>query len=441
MNEKKNNKVNINEITSARRFAFELLQKAHKNNSFSNILLDSALEGTYLSSPDKALACTLFYGVIEKRITLDYQISRLSSRPIESIDSATLFALRMGLYQLIFLDKIPPHAAIYESVELCPKKSAGFANAILRSFTRSQGVIYPSEDDYAEYLSVRFSVGRPLCEKFISAYGKERAASILAAFDEVPQTTLRINTLKTNTQKWMGKAKDAELCTLAKNAVKIRGSVRAAYGFDKGYFFVQDEASQLCVKALDAKEGQTVMDICACPGSKSFGAAIGMNNVGEIYAFDLHAKKLSLIESGAKRLGIDIIKVAECDGRNYLPEFCERADRVLCDVPCSGFGVIAKKPELRYKDPKESEQLPKIQYDILSNASRYVKRGGTLVYSTCTVFSEENEDNINKFLAEHPEFSLCPIRAGNLFCEKGYITLLPDEHHTDGFFIAKLKRK
>ena len=440
MNDKKSKTINLNEIASARKFALELLLKAQKNNCFSNILLDSALEGSYLSSPDKALVCTLFYGVIERRITLDYQIARLSSRPLDSIDATTLCALRLGLYQLIFLDKIPAHAAIYESVELCPKRSAGFANAILRAFTRSEGVVYPSEDDYAEYLSVRFSVGGPLCEKLLSIYGKEKTASVLAAFDEIPSTTLRINTLKTNTQKWMGKAKDAELCALAKNAVKIRGSVRSAYGFDKGYFFVQDEASQLCVRALDAREEQVVMDICACPGSKSFGAAIGMNNKGEIYAFDLHAKKLSLITSGAERLGIDIIKVAECDGRKFLPEFAERADRVLCDVPCSGFGVIAKKPELRYKDPSESAQLPSIQYDILSNASKYVKKGGVLVYSTCTVFPEENEENINRFLAEHPEFTLKSFKAGNLSCEKGYITLLPDEHHTDGFFIAKLKR-
>lgn len=440
MNNSKNKKISINEITGARKFVLDLLLKAQKNNSFSNILLDKALENSYMSSHDKALACTLFYGVIEKRITLDYQIAKLSSRPIDTIDATTLCALRMGLYQLIFLDKIPAHAAIYESVELCPKKSAGFANAILRAFTRSEGVAYPSEDDYAEYLSVRFSVGKALCEKFIAAYGKERATSILAAFDETPPTTLRINTLKTNTQKWMQSAKDAELCALAKNAVKIRGSVRSAYGFDDGFFFVQDEASQLCVKALEAREDQIVMDICACPGSKSFGAAINMNNKGEVYAFDLHAKKLSLIESGAKRLGIDIIKVAECDGRKFLPEFGERADRVLCDVPCSGFGVLSKKPELRYKDPSESAQLPTIQYDILSNASRYVKQGGMLVYSTCTVFPEENEDNINKFLAEHPEFVLSPFKSGNLICEKGYVTLLPDEHHTDGFFIARLKR-
>ena len=440
MNENNKNKICINEIPGARKFTLDLLLKAQKNNSFSNILLDSALEGSCLSSPDKALVCTLFYGIIEKRITLDYQISRLSSRAIDLIDGTTLTALRIGLYQLMFLDRIPPHAAIYESVELCPKKSAGFANAILRSFLRQGGAVYPDEENTALYLSVKFSVGLPLCEKLISIYGKDKTASILAAFSEIPPTTLRINTLKTNTQKWMGKAKDAELCALAKNAVKIRGSVRSAYGFDEGLFYVQDEASQLCVKALEAREDQLVMDICACPGSKSFGAAINMNNKGEVFAFDLHAKKLPLIESGAKRLGIDIIKVAECDGRKYLPEFCERADRVLCDVPCSGFGVIAKKPELRYKDPKESELLPQIQYDILSNASRYVKHGGMLVYSTCTILPEENEENINRFLGEHPDFELSPFKSGNLSCEKGFVTLLPDEHHTDGFFIARLKR-
>ena len=397
----KNQKVTLNQITNPRRFVLELLDKAQKNNSFSNLLLDAALEDCALSPADKGLACTLFYGVIEKKITLDYQISLLSSRPIGEIDRTTLNALRMGLYQIIFLDKIPPHAAIYESVELCPQKSAGFANAVLRSFTRGEGVKYPDESDTVLYTSVRYSVCPELAEKLLDVFGTEKAHSILAAFDEIPQTTVRINTLKIHRDKWLAKAKDAEPSALIGSAAKVRGAIRSVYGFDKGYFFVQDEASQLCVSALSAKEGETVMDICSCPGSKSFGAAISMNNNGKIYAFDLHAKKLSLVKSGAERLGIDIIDVAECDGRNFLPEFEERADRVLCDVPCSGFGVIAKKPELRYKDPAESAQLPKIQYDILSNASRYVKHGGVLVYSTCTILPEENELNVKKFLAEH----------------------------------------
>ena len=205
-------------------------------------------------------------------------------------------------------------------------------------------------------------------------------------------------------------------------------------------FFVQDRASQICTAVLGAKEGDTVIDVCSCPGSKSFGAAIDMNNTGKILAFDLHAKKLPLITDGAKRLGIDIITAAQCDGRTSIDELVENADKVLCDVPCSGFGVLAKKPELRYKDPTESDALPDIQLAILNNASRYVKHGGMLVYSTCTVFPRENEQNIRRFLESNRDFILAPFEYGGVKAPEGYVTLLPDEHGTDGFFIAKLTK-
>ena len=183
-----------------------------------------------------------------------------------------------------------------------------------------------------------------------------------------------------------------------------------------------------------------LLDICACPGSKSFGAAIAMKNEGQVISFDLHAKKLPLIVSGANRLGITIIDARERDGRDLIPELVGQADRVICDVPCSGFGVLSKKPELRYKDPSLSAALPDIQLSILENACKYVKEGGTLVYSTCTVFPEENEENIKRFLEKHPEFSLSPFSVGELDFPNGYMTLLPDVRPTDGFFIARLIR-
>ena len=213
------------------------------------------------------------------------------------------------------------------------------------------------------------------------------------------------------------------------------------HGFSDGLFFVQDEASQICVGALGAKAEERVIDSCSCPGSKTFGIAIEMENKGEIFAFDLHKNKLSLVLSGAKRLGIDIIKTDAHDAREPIEELFDSADRVLCDVPCSGFGVIAKKPELRYKDPADSERLPDIQLAILKNCSRYLKRGGTLVYSTCTVFSEENEKNVRRFLDESPKFELCPFEYGDFVCESGMATLLPNTHGTDGFFVAKLVRR
>ena len=425
-----------------RSIALELLIKAEKLGQYSNIALDKALEGSSLSAPDKRLASVLFYGVTEKKITLDYRIAELSDRPIGSVDIQTLSALRLGLYQLMFTDKIPPHAAINETVSLCSRKSSGFVNAILRSHTRKPPMVLPSKESHPlEYLSVTYSVCKELCNKFIEIYGFEKAEAIIKAFGEPPQTTLRVNTLVTSRDELMKHIDGAVKTDISPVGLAVRGAIRDIYGFDEGMFFVQDEASQICVAALDARQGMTVMDICACPGSKSFGAGIDMKNEGKLYSFDLHSKKLPLIESGAKRLGISIISTREQDGKLPLKEFFGCADRVLCDVPCSGFGVLAKKPELRYKSPDISKELPKVSLAILENASNYVKPEGVLVYSTCTLFPEENQNNVLAFLESHPEFELAPFTVGSLECKQGYITLLPDEYPTDGFFIAKLKRK
>ena len=426
---------------TARELALELLIKAESSKQYSNIALDNALKNADLSPADKGLTSAIFYGVIERRITLDYQIKSLSARDISEIDKRTLNAIRIGLYQLIYLDRIPHHAAINESVNLCTRKSSGFANAILRSFLRKGKLTLPSKDDMLEYLSVAYSVDVPLLSRLLSIFSCEETEGLLNAINEAPPTTLRVNTLLSDRVTLLEKISSAIPTKNAPNGILVQGSVRELYGFDDGLFFVQDEASQICIEALSAKRGELVMDICSCPGSKSFGAAISMENLGELYSFDLHENKLSLVINGAKRLKIDIIKVNACDGRHFLPEFEKRADKIICDVPCSGFGVLAKKPELRYKNPSESEALPKIQLDILENACRYLKSGGTLIYSTCTIFPEENEKNIESFLSRHPDFYLEPWSVGDISAKSGMITLLPHIHKTDGFFIAKLKRK
>ena len=426
---------------TARTIAYDLLLKAEKSRQYSNIALDLALSKNNISTADKNLISAIFYGVIEKRITLDYQIDALSSRPTKDIDPNTLCALRIGLYQLIYLTRIPHHAAICETVELCPKKSKGFVNAILRSFLRKNELSLPDKKDTLKYLSVAYSVDTPLLEKLLLIFDKDEAEKFLAAVNTTPKTTLRVNTLISDRETLLKNIPESEPTKNSPFGITTSGSVRELYGFSDGMFFVQDEASQISTLALDASPEDLVMDICACPGSKSFGAAIEMKNKGKIFAFDLHENKLSLITNSAKRLNIDIIETAQCDGRNFLPEFEQKADRVICDVPCSGFGVLAKKPELRYKDPKESATLPQIQLSILENACKYVKSGGILLYSTCTILPEENEENIKKFLSSHSEFSLVPWCVGNIFAENGMITLLPHIHNTDGFFIAKLIRK
>lgn len=432
----------MNKTQNARALALDLLIKAEKSKQYSNIALDKALEKCELSPADRRLASALFYGVIERRLTLDHRLTALSSRPLSEIDEHTSAVLRLGLYQLIFMDKIPHHAAINESVSLCPRRTSGFVNAILRSHLRTAETPLPSkETNPIEHLSIKFSVGEPIVKKLVEIYGFDTTNEMLSAFCQTPPTTLRVNTLKISREELASHIEGASATEFSPNGLRVKGAVREIYGFCDGLFTVQDEASQICVEALDANAGMKVMDICACPGSKSFGAAINMENEGEILSFDLHERKLSLILSGAERLGIDIIKVAEQDGRKPLSEHFGTADRVICDVPCSGFGVLAKKPELRYKDPADSAALPDIQLDILKNACQYVKDGGILLYSTCTVFPEENFQNVERFLKIHPEFELTPFSVGDLNAKDGYITLLPHEHGTDGFFIAKLTKR
>ena len=429
---------------NVRALALDVLVKSERSTQYSNIAIDNAITKNGLDSKDGALLSVLVYGVIERKITLDYIIDSLSSIAPSKIELSTRNVLRMGLYQLIYLDRIPPHAAINESVELAGKRSRGFVNAILRGYTRKKDEIeFPKkESDLIKYLSVTYSVPSALCEKFLENFGAEKTEDVLRAFSAPTKTTLRVNTLKISRDELLSrlisKGVDVEKTPVSPCGINVFGASVNELFLDEGLCFVQDEASQICVSALDAKKGDLVMDICACPGSKSFGAAIEMENEGKILAFDLHENKLSLVKSGATRLGIEIIDTCAHDGREFMKEYEAKADKIICDVPCSGFGVIAKKPEIRYKDPKESAGLPKIQYDILKTASKYLKVGGTLVYSTCTLLKEENEDNVNKFLAEHGNFKLQSFSLGDKSVDGGMLTLDPHEHGTDGFFIAKL---
>ena len=423
-------------MDNARAVALSVLNKCASAEQYSNLALDTALRRSELNDADRGLLTALVYGCIERMLTLDHWISRLSSRPVEEIELSTRNLLRIGLYQLAFLDRIPDHAAVNETVSLAPKKTKGFVNAILRAFLRADKKIpLPRrEEDLVSHLSVKYSFSPSVCRRFLEDFGEERTESLLAAFCKQPPVDLRVNTLLTTSSELMERlnAAGAKAAFTSESPVGITVSgmpVTALPGFEEGLFFVQDEASQLCVEALDAKAGMTLLDVCACPGSKSFGAAIDMKNTGRVISCDLHGNKLSLVRSGAERLGISIIETVQRDARDYNPEWDSIADRVLCDVPCSGFGVFAKKPELRYKDAEKCAGLPKIQREILENACRYLKNGGILVYSTCTVLPAENEGNVNDFLASHPEFSCLRMR-----------TLYPDTDASDGFFFAVLKK-
>ncbi len=434
-------------LNPARALALQILNKTDSAGQYTNLALDSALKRSELSAPDKALVTILVYGVTERRLTLDYLADALSSRSIESLDGTVRNLVRMGLYQLRYLDRIPAHAAINETVALAPRRARGFVNAVLREYTRREGeLLFPDrKTDLFRYLSVTYSIPVPLCKKLVEIFGAERAESVMEAFGHAPPITLRVNTLKASPEQLA-----SELCALGYRvqASEVLESALTVPDFipsgspqiADGQVFVQDLASQICVQVLDAQPGDFVIDTCACPGSKTFGTAIKMQNKGRILACDLHQSKLSLITSGAARLGIDVIEVRERDARAHDPALRGQADRVLCDVPCSGFGVLGKKPEIRYKDLTDAAALPDIQYAILENACTYVKDGGVLVYSTCTIFPEENERNVTRFLASHPAFAPEDFCVGSIQSEGGMLTLTPDAHGTDGFFIAKLRK-
>ncbi len=436
---------------NARLLALRLLLRCEHDRVYSNLILDTAIRRNRLSDADRAFLTALVYGVLEKQLTLDYLISKLSDRPVDMLDAEARILVRMGLYQLRYMDRVPPHAALNETVGLASKRFRGFVNALLRRYTReADHMVFPDRaDEPLRYLSVAYSFPVPLCERFVSAFGFERAERILAAVDQTPPLTLRVNTRRTTVEAVRDCLTSAGYTVsparYAPYALRLAsGNPAALPGFAEGDFFVQDEASQLCVEAVglprDATQDLRVLDICACPGSKSFGMAINMQGRGTLTAFDLHENKLSLIENGAARLGLTNIQTAARDGRTFDPAWENRADYVLCDVPCSGFGVLAKKPEIRYKNLSELSPLPDIQLAILENACRYVRMGGCLVYSTCTLLPEENEDNVARFVARHAEFHPCEFTVGGLSSCGGMLTLTPDEHGTDGFFMAKFTK-
>ena len=432
-----------------RKLALDTLCKCESAAQYSNIALDSKIKKFNISGDDRALFTVLVYGVIENKLTLDHFINALSSLPDEKIDALTRNILRLGIYQINFM-RTSDHAAVNETVSLAPARSRGFVNAIVRNFIRKKDSIqFPDREvDPAGYLSAAYSFPKDTCRFFIDRFGINETEKFLSATNESSSRpmTLRVNTIKNSSEELLSALRsagiEAERSKNLPNALKLSNGC-SFYELEKvsdGGFFVQDQASQLAVAALDARPGQRVIDMCACPGSKSFGAAVDMENRGEILSFDISKSKLPLISSGAERLGINIIKSELHDGRDLIVRLENSADRIICDVPCSGFGVISKKPEIRYKNIADTSALPGIQYDILCTASKYLKSGGFLVYSTCTVLPEENEDNIRRFLLEHKDFKAVPFSVGELSAPEGMLTLMPHIHGTDGFFICKLTK-
>ncbi len=427
---------------NVRKTVFLSLLSCAENGRYSNLEADTALSRSLSDPKDKSFYTVLFYGAIEKQITLDHQIAKLTDSPVSKLQTKVLILLRMGLYQLLFMNSVPDHAAVGETVSLAKeyvnKGALGFINAVLRSAQRTLkeegGNITLKLPDRARdicgHLSVKYSYPRYLCKLWIKAYGEEKAELIMRAQNERHGITLRVNTLKTTRDELLKELLEsgirAEASLLTEDGINVASAnITELPHFNDGYFFIQDDASRMAIAALDPKEGETVLDMCACPGGKSFAAACAMKNKGRVLSFDLHENKLSLIENGAKRLGIEIIKTYCQDSSVKNESLVEKADRVICDVPCSGFGTISKKPDLRLKSKESIEGLPELQYSILNTCSDYLKNGGHLLYSTCTLNPAENEENVKLFLQSHPKFELKEMK--NNF---------PCDSLSDGFFFA-----
>lgn len=417
-------------MISAREAAYRSLIRCYKDNKFANLEIDSAIKKYSLEGAERNLYTVLVYGSIERMITLDHYISKCSDKAISSLDTEILCILRLSVYQIVYLDRVPNHAAVNEGVELAKKyaKSAkGFVNAVLRR------VIATYKDIELPSLSVKYSIPEWVTELWISQYGEEKAVEILEGMNTPPTMTLRANTLVNSRDELLQKLLDADVkAALTENAA-TGVHILEGISFEKieeicqNGAFVQDEASQLCVETVGALPNEFIIDTCACPGGKSFGMALAMENKGKLLSLDLHKSKLSLIEKGAARLGINIIESRENNSKNAIAEFIGKADRVLCDVPCSGLGVMAKKPETRYKEKESVIRLPEIQYEIVNASAAYLKSGGVLVYSTCTLNKEENEHVVEKFINNNPNFTL-----------ENMTTYFPVSGKSDGFFIAKI---
>ncbi len=406
-----------------------------------------------LSDTDRRFLTALLYGVVEHALTLDYYIASLTQG--KSLDATVCNLLRMGIYELSFMHT-PPHAVVNEIVKLARHKGeASLLNAILRRVANDPSclVLPPREKNVARYLSIAYSVPLPTVKKLISVLGEETEV-FLSVINEKAPLTLRINTEKMTRDAYLSHLSEADIVAVptpySPFGVTVLTEIPPTrlFGFEEGLFYVQDEASQISTLILSPQAGDTVIDICACPGGKSFGAALMMQNQGSILSCDLHASKLPLIQEGAKRLGISVIETLAHDGTESLHDREDTADCIICDVPCSGLGVFGKKADLRYKSTETLDTLPPLQSAILEVASRYVKPEGTLLYSTCTIHPGENEDVVTAFLQNHKDFVAVPfslpsrdVSMPDLSAPDGMLTLYPHIHHTDGFFIAKLVRK
>jgi len=419
-----------------------------ENSGFSNLVLSSVIDGSGLTPQDKAFASKVFYGTIERKLTLNYILQQFITKPLKKLDKEVLAIMQSALYQVLYMNSVPRHAAINQAVELCSsfrKTSAkGLVNAVLRKAADFDiaGAEFTCEE---ERISVLYSVSREIVSIVMKDY-PDTYEDIFANMFSTPALVINVNTIKISVREYK-KVLDGKGVSYSEtpleNCLELRtsGAVTDIPGFKEGWFFVQGITSRYAVSAAGIKQGDKVLDLCAAPGGKSFAAGRILANTGSITSCDPNPSRLVLIEDGAHRLGIENITVQENYGQNYRRDFSGR-DVVICDVPCSGIGIIPKKPDLRYKSMEDLDSLCDVQQAILTTAAEYVKTGGRIVYSTCTINKAENQYQIEKFLAGNSSFRLVPQKCGikGSVNSDNMVTFLPSDGNCDGFFIAVLEK-
>lgn len=424
-----------------------------EEGAYSNIKLNHYYKKYDMKTIDRAFTSEIVYGTLRHLLRIDYFINQFSKIKTKDMNKWVLNSIRIAVYQIFFMDKVPEYAAINESVEIVKskeKKATAFVNGILRNMLRNKNKFNDIKiKDTKKRLSIEYSHPEWMVEMFIKQFGIDFTKELLNANNSIPDLSIRINSLKTKKELLIDLLKEQGIEVLDGKLdealiLKNFSHIEKSKEFNEGLFTIQDESSMIPAKVLDAKPGMNVIDMCSAPGGKTTQIAESMKNQGQIIAFDIHEHKIDLINNNCKRLGITIVDAKLKDAQILMEEYIDYADRVLVDAPCSGIGLLRKKPEIKYNIKKEDiKSLSEIQKNILKNASRYVKKDGYIVYSTCTLTLEENENVINEFLKNNSSFELVDCNEylpSELRCKTPYIRVFPNIHNMDGFFIAKLKR-
>ena len=441
----------------ARDIALDVLNRVDEHRSYSNLELRHVLDAADLSPQDAGLVTELVYGTIQRRLTLDFVLSHFVGN--KKIQTWVRNLLRLSLYQIRFLDRIPERAAVHEAVEIAKRRGhqgiSAMVNGVLRNALRNPVVWEKKpQGDVARQISVAYSHPEWLVRQWLKVYGEETTKAICEANNLPPHPSIRVNRLKTTREELLARLREegqvAQPSALSPDGILLAGGNAAQSDwFRQGYCTVQDESSMLVALAVAPQPGMRVLDACAAPGGKTTHLAERMDNRGEIVANDVHPHKRDLIAGTASRLGLTIVKPTVGDALDLPQKNLGSFDRILLDAPCSGFGVIRRKPDLKWnKTAEDVKEIAKLQYQLLAGLSEMLAKDGRLVYSTCTIEPAENQEIVHRFVKEHPEFTIdttlgddLPGAARELVDSSGCLQILPHHFESDGFFIARLKRK